>query len=345
MNIPLLTLDTNVLHEYFKKRKKCKYVEQLLDLAEQHEIELAVTARIHEDIPRNPLAERLNELSALNIQETGTVMRIDMGIIDRDIIGDDVFGNFESMGNKLAKQRVPGKAPPDYRDWDHLHGHYLLRRDIFLTWDEPILCLYKELRDQFGVIVMKPEEYLNERWIVDIFQREVIQQSKFAIIASEDLGKSIDGLQQATKERSYLQMSSKYMDRIWYSIQSLLTAAGIISFLFWPKTPKYFRRGYALRTKFGVPDDSPLKTRNIRNSFEHIDERIEDWADQASKSGTRPFVDYNVGLLNMFGNIHYTQLMRHFNPDDYSIIFRGEVYHIKSVIEAIEAILKKSSED
>lgn len=189
---------------------------------------------------------------------------------------------------------------------------------------------------------MKPDEYLNERRILDIFQHEVIQQCKFAIIAREDLGKSVEGLRQGTKEQGYFQEFSLYMDQIWYSIQSLLTAAGIISLLFWPTVPKYSQRGNSLRTKFCVPDDSPLKARNIRNSFEHIDERLEDWA---RKSGTRPFVDCNVGPLNMFGNANYTQFMRHFNPDDYSIIFRGQVCRLQSVIEAIEAILTNSSQD
>jgi hypothetical protein len=59
---------------------------------------------------------------------------------------------------RLAKQR--GKKPPDERDWDHLHAHYLLQRDIFLTWDDGIICLSKELKDNFGINVSKPDEYL-----------------------------------------------------------------------------------------------------------------------------------------------------------------------------------------
>lgn len=342
MDIPRLTLDTSVILEYFKKQDKCEYVEQLLDLAEQHKIDLAVTARIHEDIPRDPLAKRLNELPELNIKETGTVFRLDLGVLDRDILGDESFCNFVPIGNALAKQRIQRKNPPDYRDWDHLHGHHLLHRDIFLTWDEPILCLHDELKDQFGIIVMKPDEYLNKRRILDIFQREVIQQCKFAIIASEDLGKSVEGLRQATTEQGYSQKFSLYMDRIWYSIQSLLTAAGIISLLLWPIKLEYSQRGYSLRTNFCISDDSPLRARNIRNSFEHIDERLENWA---RTSGTSPFIDCNVGPMNMFGNINYTQFMRHFNPDDYTIIFRGEIYHIRSVIEAIEEIWKNSSDN
>ena len=162
MGIPRLTLDTSVILEYFKKQDKCKYVEKLLDLAGQAKIDLAVTARIHEDIPRNPLAERLNELPALNIQETGTVFRFDLGVFGRDILGNKSFVEFEMIGNKLARERVPNKKPPDYRDWDHLHGHHILHRDIFLTWDEPILCLHDELNDQFGIIVMKLEEFLKQ---------------------------------------------------------------------------------------------------------------------------------------------------------------------------------------
>jgi hypothetical protein len=74
------------------------------------------------------------------------------------MLGDQAFEDFLSTAQALAKQR--GKKPPDWRDWDHLHAHYLLRRDVFLTWDEGILSLSQELTVQFGVVVMKPEEYL-----------------------------------------------------------------------------------------------------------------------------------------------------------------------------------------
>lgn len=46
MGTPTLTLDTNLLQEYWKQRDKVQFVEQLLDLAQQGKVDLAVTARV-----------------------------------------------------------------------------------------------------------------------------------------------------------------------------------------------------------------------------------------------------------------------------------------------------------
>lgn len=160
---PKLTLDTNLLLEYWKQQDKREIVKRLLLLAEQGKIDLAVTARVHEDIPQPPLAEKLNELPELHINKTSSVTRWGYWVLGRDMLGDEAFESFWVIACDLAKQR--GKKPPDWRDWDHLHAHYLLQRNVFLTWDEGIICLSKELREQFDVVVMRPEKYLR---IIDV---------------------------------------------------------------------------------------------------------------------------------------------------------------------------------
>jgi len=158
MPIPTLTLDTNLLHELWKQRAKVEYVEQLLDLAAQGKVDLAVTRRVHEDIPNPPLATRLNDLPRLNIDKTGSVTRIGYWLLGEDMLGDENFEGYYLTASGLAQKR--GKNPPDWRDWDHLHAHYLLNRDVFLTWDGGITCLARELKELFGIVIMKPEEYL-----------------------------------------------------------------------------------------------------------------------------------------------------------------------------------------
>jgi len=162
MNIPRLTLDTNLLFEYWKQGTKSEIIEKLLLLARQGRIDLAVTARIHEDIPNPPLAEKFDGLPELGITQTGSVARLDYCVLDRDMLGDDAFETFFSTAREIANQSK--KKPPDWRDWDHLHAHYLLRRDIFLTWDEGITCLAETLNARFGIEVMKPEEYVQSHF-------------------------------------------------------------------------------------------------------------------------------------------------------------------------------------
>jgi hypothetical protein len=158
MNIPTLTLDTNLLLEYWKHQDRIDIVERLLELAKQDKVDLAVTARIREDIPHPPLADNLNNLAEMQIVETGSVTRLGSWVLGRDMFADEAFGHYFDKAIELASKR--GKKPPDWRDWDHLHAHYLLKRDTFLTWDEGILCLAQELKDNFGINITKPDEYL-----------------------------------------------------------------------------------------------------------------------------------------------------------------------------------------
>ena len=155
-----VTLDTNILQEYWKKQDKLRIVEKLLNLAEDGELDLAVTTRISKDIPHPPLSHRINQLPKLRIQEIGAVFRLGLSPLDgKDLIQDPKFATFcHSLSLGLSKR---GRTPPDWRDWDHIHGHYLAKRDVFLTWDKRVLECARKLKEKFGVVLIKPEESLS----------------------------------------------------------------------------------------------------------------------------------------------------------------------------------------
>jgi len=154
-----LTLDTNLLQEYWKKRSKYKVIERLISLSKKGRIDLVVTARIREDIPLSPLAEEIDKLSEVNIAETCSITRLGHWVLGRDMLCNGEMNEYwEQIRQKASKQR--GELP-DWRDEDHIHAHYLLKRDIFLTWDKGILSLADDLKDKFCIIIMTPEEYLS----------------------------------------------------------------------------------------------------------------------------------------------------------------------------------------
>jgi hypothetical protein len=156
-----LTLDTMILRDYWEKRKGLAFVEQLLDLADAGEVDLAVTATIRQDVPDDPMARRIHELPELRIEETGTVARWGIAVWGRDMWASSKFEEFRL---RLQSERQPGDSPlPGVQDWDHLHAHMLLGRDVFLTRDGAILRLRGTLRSEFGIVVMSPEEYLEAR--------------------------------------------------------------------------------------------------------------------------------------------------------------------------------------
>lgn len=161
MPVESLTLDTNLPLAYWQKEPKRGVVEQILKLGADGRVSLAVTARIREDVPRPPLSAQIEELSDLGVEETGTPIRMGFWVMGRDMIASD---EFLSASEKISTEmRRQGKTPPDWRDWDHLHAHYLHRRDVFLTWDDMMLRAGEELFRVFGIVVMTPEAYLEKR--------------------------------------------------------------------------------------------------------------------------------------------------------------------------------------
>jgi hypothetical protein len=152
-----LTLDTSLLLEYWKDQDDKEVVEDLLQMASDGRVNLAVTARLREDVPGDPFASRINGLGELGIQETGSVARLDYWILGRDHLGSDKFETFRLQLESKWKEGNP--KLPDWRDWDHLHAHMLQGRDVFLTWDKAILRLGDRLQS-FGIRVTTPQQYL-----------------------------------------------------------------------------------------------------------------------------------------------------------------------------------------
>lgn len=157
------TLDTNIFMELWRDQKNAHVTQSLLDLADSKQVDLAVTNRINADIPNSPLADRIRSLRQINVKRIGAVFRLDRSALGSgDMLGsedfikvmDSIEHNFDRQGRK--------KRRPDWRDWDHLHGHYLTGRDVFLTWDNPILEVASELLVSLGLAVMKPEAFLDQ---------------------------------------------------------------------------------------------------------------------------------------------------------------------------------------
>ena len=159
-----VTLDTNVLMEYWRNQKNVLITKSLLNLARQGKIDLAITSRISADIPDLPLATRINDLPQLSVQQIGSVFRLDHSSLGGgDVLGSDSFLDIvDSLDNRFDREgRV--KRRPDWKDWDHLHGHYLSDRDVFLTWDRPLLEVASELQQQLGIVVTTPQEFLDSQ--------------------------------------------------------------------------------------------------------------------------------------------------------------------------------------
>jgi hypothetical protein len=149
--------------------------------------------------------------------------------------------------------------------------------------------------------------------ILRILQLEVARQCAFGITAWQDILVAV--------ERSD-------DDRVWYSVQALLVAAGNVSKLLWPSKETLPDRGRALRESLKVAEDLPLRPRDFRNHFEHFDERIELWAEAAPDGA---FVDScisNRPLPSVLSVGDPTLWLRNLDTGSWTVTFRGDSYDL-----------------
>jgi hypothetical protein len=133
--------------------------------------------------------------------------------------------------------------------------------------------------------------------------------------------------------------------RLWYGVQNFIIASGNLSKLFFAagrepgRTQRYEAR-QPLRESLGVTNESPLRQVRIRNDFEHLDERLEEWW---GESPNRNFIDAIVGPEGMIvapeGALGEKDTLRWLNPETGNVIFWGNELHIPSVAEEVRRLL------
>jgi hypothetical protein len=158
-----------------------------------------------------------------------------------------------------------------------------------------------------------------------VFVREVERQSSYALMGFNDLNAAL---------------AARATDRIWYSLQSILIAAGNVSKLLWP-AKAYEARGVELRKDLQVAEDSVLAPRTFRNHFEHFDERLEKWA---SSTGGRIFVDSNIGPPGMISGLDETLFLRNLDTKNLAVTFQGDSYSLQPIATALVELRGRAEE-
>jgi hypothetical protein len=203
-----------------------------------------------------------------------------------------------------------------------------------------------------------------------IFHREIERQCTFALMAYDDVKQALAVIQQPHPEapvpnssdaehihastarlnqwqtamEEYERMKATASERFWYSVQAFLVAAGNISKLLWPSYRKgeerIPERGPEVRASLGVEENSPLQPRTFRNHFEHFDVRLEEWA---VSSKPRKLIDANIAPMGTISSAESGDYLRNFDPTNFAVTFRGDSYHLRPIVEAIEQIWHKAT--
>jgi hypothetical protein len=165
-----VTLDTNLLVERWRDQANRALVDELLAAGARAELDLAVTRHIRDDVPRDPLAGRVNELPELGVREVGGAFTIGSSTLGGgDVVVASALADFLwspdffdvlcglLRDGKLRKDRTPSKT-----DWAYTLAHRAHGRDVFLTFDTGLLAFAPELLRRFGLLVMHPGTFLDK---------------------------------------------------------------------------------------------------------------------------------------------------------------------------------------
>jgi hypothetical protein len=206
-----------------------------------------------------------------------------------------------------------------------------------------------------------------DKWMLELMAEELLRQCEFALMAYDDLqealaqldvlrprsrGRTIpppqpEGEPQEAYYKRLLNEDEKSRQhqrnihiRIWLSLQALLGAIGNVSKLLWPQRAKSSTRGRALREMLEVNQASPLKNRQLRNDFEHVDERFEEWIAKPSRFGI--LID-TLGPPRPVGILEETDSFRQLDPKTMVAYFWTQPFELPVAMSEVSRLARLSA--
>lgn len=163
-----------------------------------------------------------------------------------------------------------------------------------------------------------------EIMLLRLYQHQVLLQCEFALVAAEEINAGV------------AQRSTDSIHQIFYGIQNLLNAAANISKALWGTRGKRDLERKPLRDSIGVTNASPLHEVDMRNNFEHFDERLDRWW---KDSPHHNYIDLNIMPRSAIGGVDDSDVFRMFDPATTDLIFWSERFNIQAIVNEIQRIL------
>jgi hypothetical protein len=150
-----ITLDTNCFFEYFERDPAL--ISEIIIFQEQGFIEIAMTTRVMSDTldkwkgqSISPTWERIQGFPLVEV--VGTVFRLDMTHLNSEdyLVTDEQEDLLNNLHAIISEAQI--------EDLDHLFGHIIAERDIFVTNDHHFLDHQEQLKQEFNVVVLNPKD-------------------------------------------------------------------------------------------------------------------------------------------------------------------------------------------
>lgn len=165
-----VTLDTNCVMDLQEDQRPefRQAMEELLKLAEIHQLDLAVTTRVESEVKEDSTVKVYQSLIEKGqIKVIPSTTRLGYWKLGVDVLPD------EQLWKRIAKAVFPNKnaeilfRPGNSRikgfvDVDHLYGHLHSKRDFFVTRDGHDIIKANKRLAAIGIQVCTPQELIQE---------------------------------------------------------------------------------------------------------------------------------------------------------------------------------------
>lgn len=123
----------------------------------------------------------------------------------------------------------------------------------------------------------------------------------------------------------------------WLLLQVILTSAANVSKLLWGSSGKREKERARLRETLATPDDSVLRDPDLRNDFEHFDERVERWFD---KETPRIYLARNIAPEGRIVIGVPYERFQHYDPETGMVTFWDNAVSVPAVVAEARRILE-----
>jgi hypothetical protein len=162
-----------------------------------------------------------------------------------------------------------------------------------------------------------------DAFVLEIFQHEVEFQAKVIVACAYEIE---------------ISLIDRGTDRSWRTLQNLLVSAANISKLLWGSRGGREAERAELRQSLGVGDDSPMKDTDLRNDFEHFDERVER---HYAATDQRIYLGRNIGppgFVNIQGMLPGSRF-QHFDPATGMVTFWEHSVSVREIVQEAQRLL------
>ena len=153
--------------------------------------------------------------------------------------------------------------------------------------------------------------------LLRVFQLEIANQCEFGLRAAGDLFHGRDP---------------------WYAAQNLLGAVGNISKALWGPNLATRKARKPLRDSLAVTEPNVLETGNVRNHWEHFDERLDEWWRDSTQHN---YVDRNIGPVpagQMAPGSTPVDVFRNFDTATGELAFWGDTFNVPAMVRELDRL-------